>query len=47
MDIYECESCGITGEIDDIHHEDYGDILICRECNGDGELCLKNIIDKE
>lgn len=40
-DIHECAACGITGELADLHHEAIDGILICRECNGDGELCLQ------
>ena len=40
-DIHECAACGITGELADLHHEAIDGILICKECNGDGELCLQ------
>ena len=39
--IYECPACGTTGDLNSLHHEEVGEALICRECNGDGELCLQ------
>jgi hypothetical protein len=43
-DIYECPACGATGELADIYHDDVDGALICRECNGDGELCLQSAL---
>ena len=41
LDIYECPACGTTGDLNDLYHDEIDGVLICRECNGDGELCLQ------
>lgn len=46
-DIFKCVACGIAGELADLHHWEEADgTLTCRECNGDGELCLQTELEE-
>lgn len=38
--LYVCPACGQQGQLNNMHYEYVGGLLVCRECNADCELCL-------
>ena len=44
-EVYICEACGTTGELNELHHEIIAGVKTCLECNAGGQLSTKEEIE--